>query len=96
MAKNGTLKISSAAAALNQMELSGSVEETKSTSPLGELMSVSHDQLVLGEKELVKDDNSRVDGEPAAISAAKQAAKQIVGGQKKDAAPDAKVAVGLE
>lgn len=90
MAKNGTLKISSAAAALNQQELSGSVVQTTSTSATGDIMPVSHDQLVLGEKELVKNDNSRVAGEPAAISAAKQAAKQVLVQKKADGAPDSK------
>lgn len=60
-------------------------------------MSVSHDQLVLGEKELLNEDNSRTDGEPAAISAAKHAAKQILGQKKPDGTtPEAKQAVGLE
>jgi hypothetical protein len=44
---------------------------SEDTSPTGELMSVSHDQFVISEKQ--KNDLKREPDEPAAISAAKEA-----------------------
>ena len=63
--------ISKAAAALNQAEVGTSEDEDGDGSSNTEMMSVSHDQFVLSEKQ--KNDQQRDAGEPAAISAAKEA-----------------------
>ena len=57
--------------------MAGTVEAEPSSSPIGNLMSISHDQLVMGDKQSVKEDSARSEGEPAAISAAKMAAKDL-------------------